>query len=98
MPDPVAPALAQERLETLQDLQRTLTLAAHRARMGSRTEVLLEGPSRRGGAQLQGRDPYHRVVNLQLPREKATRSLGAILTVRIVEATPHSLIAELLNP
>ena len=92
--------VAQERLEALQDLQRSLTLAYHRTRVGDVTEMLVEGASRKsrqGGGQLAGRDPYHRVVNLTATAEEAPPP-GAIVTVRIVEATPHSLIGELAAP
>ena len=92
LPGAVAPEVAQARLEVLQALQRALTLAAHRGRVGGETEVLLEGRSRRGG-QASGRDPYHRVVNLAAPAESADRP-GDLVRVRIVEATPHSLIGE----
>jgi len=60
----VPPSVAQHRLERLQGLQRRLTLSYHRQRVGERSTVLIEGPSRRGGSQLCGRDPYNRVVNL----------------------------------
>lgn len=58
----VEPQEAQARLEELQTLQRELTLAAHRARVGGRCEVLVEGESARGarGARRaggQGRPP-----------------------------------------
>jgi tRNA-2-methylthio-N6-dimethylallyladenosine synthase len=89
-PETVPEAEAQARLESLQTLQRGLTLEAHRARVGQVTEVLVEGESRRGGAQRTGRDPYHRVVNFPTPAEPA----GSFLSVEIVEATPHSLIGE----
>jgi tRNA-2-methylthio-N6-dimethylallyladenosine synthase len=85
--------VAQDRLEQLQDLQRGLTLAAHRQRVGEATEVLVEGESRRGGGQHAGRDPYHRVVNFGADPGPA---LGALVPVRIVEATPHSLIGEVV--
>ena len=89
----VSPELAQERLEELQALQRGMTLAYHRQRIGERTEVLLEGPSRRGGGQVCGRDPYHRVVNLaDTVGNGAPMEAGQLLPVDIVEATPHSLI------
>ena len=91
--DPVAPERAQARLEELQGLQRGLTLAAHRARVGEVTEVLVEGPSRRGGRQRSGRDPYHRVVNWQ-PEGPADAEPGALVALRVAEATPHSLIGE----
>ena len=84
--------MAQERLEALQELQSGLTLAAHRARVGEETEVLVEGESRRRGGQLQGRDPYHRVVNLPGGPAGSRIEAGDLLVARIVEATPHSLI------
>lgn len=71
----------------LQELQRDLTLGYHRSRVGSRTRILVEGASRKGGEQLRGRDPYHRVVNVSADAEP-----GDLLEVEIVEATPHSLI------
>jgi tRNA-2-methylthio-N6-dimethylallyladenosine synthase len=96
-PDPVPPEVAAERLETLQQLQRELTLAAHRERVGAVTEVLVEGPSRRGGRQGTGRDPYHRVVNFPAEGDGAPAA-GELVSMRVVEATPHSLIGERLAP
>ncbi len=93
LPDPVPPEVASERLARLQALQRELTLSAHRARVGSLTEILVEGESRRGG-QASGRDPYHRVVNLRIPPRASWPEPGTLLPVRVVEATPHSLIGE----
>ncbi len=93
-PDPVEPAEAQLRLEALQALQRELTLSAHRARMGQSTEILVEGPSRRGGDQWRGRDPYHRIVNVAAGPRPAPPP-GTLVRVRIVDATPHSLIGEI---
>lgn len=95
----VAPEEAQARLAELQELQRELTLASHRRRVGERTEVLVEGASRRadkasGGVQLQGRDPYHRVVNFRAMGGEAPAP-GSLVRVEIVEATPHSLIGTL---
>jgi tRNA-2-methylthio-N6-dimethylallyladenosine synthase len=88
----VSGEVAQARLEELQGLQRGLTLAAHRRRVGDATEVLVTGHSRHGGDQLSGRDPYHRVVNFSAATGEAER--GDLIPVRIVEATPHSLIGE----
>ena len=90
------PAEAQARLEELQALQRALTLDAHRRRVGSETEVWIEGASRRPG-QSFGRDPYHRVVNLA-DRAESPQQPGERVRVRLVEATPHSLIGEPLAP
>ena len=96
LPGALPPERAQERLEALQDLQRSLTLEAHRARVGEETEVLVEGASRHGD-QAAGRDPYHRVVNLAATAE-APPPAGQRVRVRLVEATPHSLIGETLGP
>jgi tRNA-2-methylthio-N6-dimethylallyladenosine synthase len=99
LPETVSAEESQARLEELQALQRDLTFAAHRARVGSRARVLVEGASRRGGgeagsAALQGRDPYHRVVNFRAPLESAPTP-GSFSELSIVEATPHSLIGSL---
>jgi tRNA-2-methylthio-N6-dimethylallyladenosine synthase len=95
--DTVGPAEAQARLEELQSLQRGLTLAAHRARVGEVTEVLAEGESRRAGNQRTGRDPYHRVVNFADTADPPTAA-GSLLLLELVEATPHSLIGQAPDP
>jgi len=100
--DRVDPEEAQDRLATLQSLQRSLTLAAHRRRVGEETVVLVEGLSARSpvGAgpralvQLRGRDPGHRVVNFTVPAGSGAPREGSLVTLRLVEATPHSLIGE----
>jgi tRNA-2-methylthio-N6-dimethylallyladenosine synthase len=92
-PDPVPAEVASQRLEALQQLQREATLDAHRARVGGIAEVLVEGPSRRGGGQGTGRDAYHRVVNFAVTPEGGPAP-GELVWLRLVEATPHSLIGE----
>jgi len=89
--DQVAPDVAQQRLEELQDLQRSQTLAYHRSRVGEKTTLHLEGESRHAG-QVRGRDPQHRVVNIAAASGSAPAAAGAWLDVEIVDATPHSLI------
>jgi tRNA-2-methylthio-N6-dimethylallyladenosine synthase len=87
----VPAAEAQARLEALQTLQRRLTIAYHRSRVGTRTEVLVEGPSRRG-SRVQGRDPQHRIVHLDPGAAGAVP--GSFVMADIREATPHSLLGE----
>ncbi|MAG31153.1 MAG: tRNA (N6-isopentenyl adenosine(37)-C2)-methylthiotransferase MiaB, partial [Deltaproteobacteria bacterium] len=48
--------------------------------------------SRRGGDQVSGRDRFNRVVNVDLsPGQSAVP--GDRISVRIFEASPHSLVA-----
>jgi tRNA-2-methylthio-N6-dimethylallyladenosine synthase len=95
--DEVAPEVAQARLERLQAQQREQTLAYHASRVGEEALVFVEGPSRRGGDQMTGRDPQHRVVNLD-PAPGHGVEAGSRLRVRIVGATPHSLLGEPVDP
>ena len=88
--------VAQARLEELQALLGELTWAAHRARVGELTTLLVNGPSRRGGPQLSGRDPYHRVVNFEA--DASAVAPGSLVSVRILAATPHSLLGRLEGP
>jgi tRNA-2-methylthio-N6-dimethylallyladenosine synthase len=86
----VPPDEAQDRLVSLQQLQRQLTLEHHRSRIGTRTRILVEGPSQKAGKGLEqvcGRDPWHRLVNVP-----GRAPAGDFLDVEIVEATPRSLI------
>jgi len=102
------PGTASERLEPkisqdvksarLAELQRLLDerlTASLAARVGQTDTVLIEGASRRDGADgpfWRGRDSAGRIVNLPLPgSEDAT---GRLVRVRIVLAKKHSLIGE----
>jgi hypothetical protein len=58
--------------------------------VGELTPVLVTGPSRRGGTQSSGRDPYHRLVNFEADENAAPP--GALVPVRILAATPRSLL------
>ncbi len=55
--------------------------------------MLATGPSRKGGGQWQGRDPYNRVVNFLAP--PGGIRAGEEVPLRVVEATPHSLIGQI---
>ena len=93
----VPPDVAQDRLVRLQGLQRQLTLHYHRRRIeaGEPAQVLVEGPSRRGGTQLCGRDAYHRVVNFDGSGAEPAPVPGDIVELSLVEAMPNSLIGQL---
>ena len=86
---PVPAEEARERLQRLQLLQRELTLRAHHSRVGSDLAVLVGGPSRRGGAQQQGRCPQNRVVNFVA---EPPLDPGRVVEIHITGATPHSML------
>ena len=62
--------------------------------MGQVAEVLVTGPSRRGGRQFSGRDLWHRVVNFEVPEGEGIAP-GSLRPVTLVAASPHSLVGVL---
>ena len=66
--DDVLDVIAEE------NLPEDMTKDVHHWMKSLATEVLVHGPSRRGGRQLSGRDPYHRVVNFEAPERAPIRS------------------------
>ena len=89
LPDDVPDPEKTERLVELQARQREIQLALHRDLVGREVEVLIEGPSRKGG-QLAGRGPDNRIVNFDGPVEAA----GSFGEVRITGFGPNSLLGE----
>jgi len=91
--DPKIPEeIKAERLARLQVLLDDLHTAALAARVGTRTEVLVEGASRRpkpGRPSWRGREPGNRVVDFEYagPGDPT----GTFVTVDILEAKKHSL-------
>jgi tRNA-2-methylthio-N6-dimethylallyladenosine synthase len=89
LPDDVPEATKQARLREVIALQEQHTRASHAALVGTRQEVLVSRPSRRGD-RLVGRTPsFHKVM---LPRHAAVP--GQRLEVTITASTGHSLVAE----
>ena len=86
---------AQARLAEVQALQAELTQDAHRERVGGRTEVLVDGESKRGASHFCGRDPHNRLVNFSAVSDIAR---GAYADVSIDGYTPHSLIGREVAP
>jgi len=77
------------RLQTLQNLQKGITLNKNRKLVGQRIEVLVEGRSKRGN-ELTGRTGSNKVVNFDCESEL----LGDLVKVRINNAYPNSLKGE----
>jgi tRNA-2-methylthio-N6-dimethylallyladenosine synthase len=85
--------VAAERLERLFALQSTIQLELNQRLIGTRVEVLVDGPARRGAAQWQGRGDDNRVVNFASFDGVAP---GALIVVAISGATPHALLGEVV--
>ena len=56
--------MKKERLKIVQTLQREISLAKNRQRIGDREEVLVEGTSKLKAEQVMGRTRSNRIVNL----------------------------------
>lgn len=93
MPDKLPREEKLARLTRLQALLDDSGAAWLAGRAGQKAEILLEGPSPRGGEGFwQGRDIYGACINVRAPGA----SQGDYLQVRITTAKRHSLMAELL--
>jgi tRNA-2-methylthio-N6-dimethylallyladenosine synthase len=81
-----------ERLQRLQALLREQQLAFNQAKVGARTELLLERPGRRPG-QLIGKSPWLQSVHLE-----TQAAIGDLVEVELLSAGPNSLAgAELMR-
>jgi len=90
------------KLQRLQQLQALIEQNVQRisaGRVGTVQTILVEGPSRRPGpngtAELMGRTECNRIVNFD-GGPLSARLVGQMLDVRITQALPHSLRAEVL--
>jgi tRNA-2-methylthio-N6-dimethylallyladenosine synthase len=82
---------AHERIERLFQAQAAIQLELNQRLIGTTCEVLVDGPSKRGVQQWQGRGDDNRVVNF--PSWDGI-SAGELARVTIVGATPHALLGE----
>jgi tRNA-2-methylthio-N6-dimethylallyladenosine synthase len=100
-PRPGTPAAAlhddtphEVKLRRLQHLQAVLEENVRRiseSRVGTLQRILVEGPSRKDANELMGRTECNRIVNFAGPQRLA----GEMVDVKITQAMPHSLRAEL---
>ena len=81
----------QERLQRLQSLLDSQADAISAAMVGRIERVLVEGPSKKSAAELQGRTGNNRVVNFP----GTASGMEGFVDVRITEARAHTLRGEL---
>ncbi|MDT3677896.1 MAG: tRNA (N6-isopentenyl adenosine(37)-C2)-methylthiotransferase MiaB [Burkholderiaceae bacterium] len=94
LPDDTPHAEKLERLQRLQAANDAQARSISESMIGSVQRVLVEGPARRGDAELAARTSNNRVVNFA----GASESIGRFVEVRISEARTHSLRGELVAP
>jgi tRNA-2-methylthio-N6-dimethylallyladenosine synthase len=85
--DPTPHAVKLERLQRLQKRLQEIALEYSQRMVGTRQRVLVEGVSKKDGAELAGRSENNRVVNFAGP----SRLVGHFVDLEITEAMPHSL-------
>jgi tRNA-2-methylthio-N6-dimethylallyladenosine synthase len=83
------------RLQRFQALIDANTRKYSAAMVGTVQRILVEGPSKKGGGELQGRAENNRVVNFA-PGEAGDTLTGQLVDVRITESFDYSLRGELV--
>ncbi|NIJ08670.1 tRNA-2-methylthio-N6-dimethylallyladenosine synthase [Sphingomonas vulcanisoli] len=91
MGDPVAPEVADERLQRLQALLAEQQMAFNRATIGKRCEVLIERTGKRPG-QMLGKSPWLQSVLID------GGAIGDLVTVEITAAGPLSMNGQVRTP
>ena len=89
-----------KRLQTLQAYLDANVLRYSEAMLGKTQRILVEGPSRKNPSELMGRTECNRIVNFGAGPTQALRDrlVGQLIEVKVTEARPHSLRAELVLP
>jgi tRNA-2-methylthio-N6-dimethylallyladenosine synthase len=90
MPDPVPPEVRDERNQRLLAVVNEIGRRRYAAEVGRRHAILVEGPSRKNAARLEGRTGTNKIVVF----EGAGRHVGHLLEVRIVRAGSFTLYGD----
>jgi tRNA-2-methylthio-N6-dimethylallyladenosine synthase len=94
LPDDVSEADKTRRIMALQALQKDIQGHWFESAVGHVEGVLVDGVSRRRGAELTGRTSGNTVVNFPGPSDW----IGRLVGVRITGAAPNSLRGEVVSP
>ncbi len=92
--DDVPLEVKKARLQRLLALENEISLAKNRALIGRRMEVLIEGPSRKRAERYAGRTRHNRIAVF----EPCPELVGETVSVEVLDATPHTLHARLIQP
>jgi tRNA-2-methylthio-N6-dimethylallyladenosine synthase len=83
----------KSRFEQLKEVTDRSALRAHRARVGKREEVLVEGPSRRNDQMLSGRTRQGKLIHFPVV-ENPLRA-GSLVSVDVTYGAPYHLLGEM---
>jgi tRNA-2-methylthio-N6-dimethylallyladenosine synthase len=89
----IGPDVIKSRFEQLKEVIDRSALRAHRARVGKREEVLVEGPSRRNDQMLSGRTRQGKLIHFPVV-ENPLRA-GALVSVDVTYGAPYHLLGEM---
>ena len=92
LPDNTPLEVKKQRLARLQQAIAERAAGYSRAMVGTGQRVLVEGPSKKNDCQMSGRTENNRVVNF----DGDTGLIGSFVDVRITEAYPNSLQADIV--
>ena len=95
MNDAVPQEIAEERLQRLLELQKTIQAEINSTLVGQEMEVLVTGIGKVAG-RFSGRTSCHRIVHFDRNESMPTPSPGSLTRVRIERAQPHSLLGSLV--
>jgi tRNA-2-methylthio-N6-dimethylallyladenosine synthase len=90
--DPISKELKESRNQTLLNILSASSLARNQSLIGTKQEVLLESPAKRGEGVFVGRTRGYRKVIVPAN----DRLMGELVTVKITEATTSTLTGELI--
>jgi tRNA-2-methylthio-N6-dimethylallyladenosine synthase len=93
MPDQIDEAIKEARNQDLLGIVNSSTRRANEKLVGTRVEVLCEGPSKTNGARLMGRTRTNKVVVFEAARDR----IGQVFDVAIERANGFSLYGRPVN-
>jgi len=90
MPDQLPESLIEERHARLLEAVDVIRVRKLKEYIGQQMEILVEGPSRRNAARLEGRTRCNKIVVF----EGGERFIGQVMDVQIVDATKTTLYGD----
>lgn len=98
LPDDISMETKKKRLAILQQRINQKAAQISQDMVGTEQKILVTGPSKKHANQLCGRTENNRVVNFPILSEsQAPALIGQLISVRILEAKPNSLLGEMLE-